>query len=131
VDLQPATNEPAKPLNSQPQPELASDVGAESSSLALKPAGAITGFFSGTNAIMIVSPLAASAGSYLTFWSGTASQGVQPLGTTVLQNNALVVRIPLANMSSGGLIDFTVTASTPSGAVNTFGTSVQPGPPPP
>jgi uncharacterized coiled-coil protein SlyX len=90
---------------------------------------AIPGFVSGTNVVMIVGTSAAPIGSLLTFWSSTAGQGSQPLGTAVLANNTLVVTIPMGNMPPDGL-NITVTTSAPSGSSNTVGPFVEPVTPP-
>src|SRR5207247_1103334 len=76
-------------------------------------------FAFGNTAYLALDTTVVTNGSSLTFFSGTASQGYQSLGTAVLRNNPLVVAIPLANTTLGGL-SFTVTAATASGPLNTF-----------
>jgi hypothetical protein len=126
VNLHPDTNEATHPVN----PQLQSGIASTDTSDASSSSSAIPGFVSGTNVIVIVGTSAATAGSSLTFSTGTASQGSQFLGTAVLGNNPLVVTIPMGNMSADG-VNLTVTTATPSGSFNTFGPSVQPVAPPP
>jgi hypothetical protein len=114
VDLHPGADAPENP----PTVEPGSTDTLESSLVATSTTG-IPAFVLGDKAYLAFDSSVLMNGSSLTFFTGTASQGFQTLGTAVFGNNPLVVTIPLANTTHDGL-NLTVTAGTPSGTVNTF-----------
>ena len=120
VNLYAGANESANPTNVQLQAEHGPAETSESLSLTTASTRGIPVFAFGNTAYLAFDSTVVTNGSLLTFFAGTASQGYQSLGTAVLRNNPLVVAIPLANTTLGGL-SFTVTAATASGPLNTFG----------
>jgi hypothetical protein len=102
VKMQPATNQTAPTVNSQPVTEVASgdtppqtEVGSAESPLL----AAIPGFVAGTNMFLALNSSVVHSGGQVTFWNGSPGQWSQPIGYVTVGNNSTVVTIPLASLN--------------------------------
>ncbi len=116
VDLRPKTNAPSgasQLQNAEPQTQLA----AIDTPAATETTTSVAAFTSGDDLVVAVDTNLAPTGTQLTFYTGTAGQLYQWLGSATLQENPMVVTLSAA--SAGGM-PLTMFSSTSFGTTNVF-----------